>query len=113
MLKYILPKINVFCLCCAIFMGSLGFMPLNAQADDDFAAGRLLGTGQATSDGSDSAIDGPPGALSTGRYTSTAPKETKSPGLIQGDGFSINLTNPQTHGHSDDVGARAGWSWDF
>ena len=115
MIKQILAKFSALALCAAVFLGGVMFMPQNSQArDDDFMApGRLLGSGQATGDGSDMAIDGPPGALDTGRYTSSAHKEGKSSGLIQGGGFSVNLTNPQTHGHSDDVGAKAGWSWSF
>ncbi len=90
-------------------------LPQIAQADgDDTAPGRLLGTNQAGSDGFDTALEGPPGALGTGRYTDKAHNNSgKSAGIIQGDNFSVNLTNPQTHGHSEDVGAKAGWNWEF
>ena len=111
MKKHTLVKIIAFALYVAIFAGSVLMLPQAAQAQDE---GRFLGAGQINGDGSDSGLDGPPGALDTGRYTNDQTYNNEaSAGIIQGDGFSVNLTNPQTHGHDDDVGARAGWSWEF
>ena len=110
MKKHTLVKIITFVLSVAIFAGS-ALLPQAAQAQDE---GRFLGAGQINGDGTDSALDAPPGALDTGRYTNDQAHNNKtSAGIIQGDGFSVNLTNPQTHGQEDDVGARAGWSWEF
>ena len=115
MKKHTLIKIIVLGLYIAIFVGSMLFLPQAAQARDsnDVEPGRLLGTNQPGGDGFETGLDGPPGALDTGRYNGRPQQSGNSAGLIKGDGFSINLANPQTHGEEDDVGARAGWSWEF
>ena len=114
MKKHTLIKIIVLGLYAAIFVGSVLLLPQAAQArDNDVETGRLLGTNQPGSDGFETGLDGPPGALNTGRYNGRPQNNGNSAGLIKGDGFSINLPNPQTHGEEDDVGARAGWSWEF
>ena len=115
MKKLTLAKVIVLGFAAAIF-ASGALCPQTAMADDDYTApGRLLGAGQSSGDGSDSSLAGPPGALDTGRYTSglSSNNSGKANGLIHGDGFSLNLVKPETHGHDDDVGARAGWNWEF
>lgn len=114
MKNHFLLKVIALGVSMAIFAGGVLFLPQAAQArDDDVELGRLLGTNRPGSDGFETGLDGPPGALNTGRYNGRAQNNGNSAGLIKGDGFSLNLTNPQTHGQEDDVGARAGWSWEF
>lgn len=114
MKRHILIKIITLGLYAAIFLGSVLLLPQAAQArDNDVEAGRLLGNSQPGGDGFETGLDGPPGALNTGRYNGQPQNNANSAGLVKGDGFSINLTNPQTHGQEGDVGARAGWSWEF
>ena len=116
MKKHILPKFIALGLAAALLAGGVLMLPQTATAEDDFTTpGRLLGAGQNAGDGSDSSLTGPPGSLDTGRYTSglRSNSSDKSTGLIHGDGFSLNLVKPQTHGHDDDIGARAGWNWEF
>ena len=94
MKKHTLVKIIAFALYVAIFAGSVVMLPQAAQAQDE---GRFLGAGQINGDGTDSALDAPPGALDTGRYTNDQAHNNKtSAGIIQGEGFSVNHTNPQT-----------------
>ena len=114
MKKYTLPtKVIALGFAAALLAGGV-LLPQTATADDDTAPGRLLGAGQNPGDGSDSALAGPPGALDTGRYTGgLRSNNSKSRGLVHADGFSLNLVKPQTHGHDNDVGAQAGWSWEF
>jgi hypothetical protein len=114
--KHILHKFIVLSVFAAIFTGSALFLPQTGQAGDAdiVAPGRFLGSGQHAGDGFESSLDGPPGALSAGRSTGNARNDNAKPrGIIKGEGFSLNLTNPKTHGHEEDVGARAGWSWEF
>ena len=112
MKKYTLSKVIALGFAAAILAG--GVLPHTAAADDDYnAPGRLLGAGQNSGDGSDSALAGPPGSLNTGRYANGLRNNGRSDGRIRGEGFSLNLVKPETHGHEDDIGARAGWSWEF
>lgn len=116
MKKHTLAKVIALVFLAAVLLagGSLWPQTAAARGDDYAAPGRLLGAGQTAGDGSDSSLAGPPGALDTGRYTSGLRSNNgKANGLAHGDGFSLNLVKPETHGHDDDIGARAGWSWEF
>ncbi len=112
--RYTFIKLIVLGLYAAIFLVSIFILPQAAQArdNDDAEVGRLVGANSSFSDGSGSALDGQPGTLSTGRYSNHVYKSNASAGLIHDGGFSLNLVKPETHG-KDDVGATAGWSWDF
>jgi hypothetical protein len=114
--KHILRNLIPLVISTAIAMGGILLLTQDCHARDknSVSPGRLLGSGQYSLDGCDSALDGPPGSLSTGRYTSNAQNDnTKTDSNFTDSGFSLNLIHPQTHGHTEDVGARAGWSWKF
>ncbi len=98
------------------FIASLGLLissGLTGAALAESEPGRLVGNNSPQSDGFETALDGLPGAIGTGRSSAHSYKENKSAGIINSDGFSLQLVKPQTHGRDEDVGARAGWSWEF
>ena len=96
-----------------IFSAGLLLLPQTGQArDDDFATARLMDSSSTYGDGSGSALDGPPGSLETGR-NSREHTAKNSAGIINDGAFSLNIVKPETHGRENDVGATAGWHWDF
>lgn len=114
MRRHTFIKFIVLGLYAAIFIVSILLLPQASQArdDGDFDSARLMGSSSAYGDGSASSLDGPPGVLQTGR-TSRSHQSNSSAGLINDGAFSLNLVKPETHGREDDVGATAGWHWDF